>query len=32
MFLELISFLTEFDPGFDVLRYLTVRAVHYLLV
>jgi len=27
MFLELISFLTEFDPGFDVLRYLTVRAV-----
>ncbi|HIG89102.1 phospho-N-acetylmuramoyl-pentapeptide-transferase [Candidatus Thioglobus sp.] len=27
MFLELISFLTQFDPGFDVLRYLTVRAV-----
>ena len=27
MFLELTSFLTQFDPGFDVLRYLTVRAV-----
>jgi len=27
MFLELISFLTEFDPGFGVLQYLTVRAV-----
>ena len=27
MFLELISFLTQFDPGFDVLHYLTVRAV-----
>jgi len=27
MFLELISFLTEFDPGFSVLQYLTVRAV-----
>lgn len=27
MFLELINFLTEFDPGFSVLQYLTVRAV-----
>ncbi len=27
MFLELINFLTQFNPGFDVLHYLTVRAV-----
>ncbi len=27
MFLELISFLTQLDPGFEVLRYLTLRAV-----
>jgi len=27
MFLELISFLTQFDAGFNVLQYLTVRAV-----
>ena len=27
MFLELINFLTEFDPGFGVLQYLTVRAI-----
>jgi len=27
MFLELISFLSSLDPGFNVLSYLTVRAV-----
>ena len=27
MFLELLGFLTQFDPGFDVLHYLTLRAV-----
>ena len=27
MFLELISFLTSLDTGFNVLSYLTVRAV-----
>ncbi|SMN16301.1 Phospho-N-acetylmuramoyl-pentapeptide-transferase [uncultured Candidatus Thioglobus sp.] len=27
MFLELINFLTQFDPGFGVFNYLTLRAV-----
>ncbi len=27
MFLELLTLLTQIDPGFDVLHYLTVRAV-----
>ncbi|CAC9596788.1 Phospho-N-acetylmuramoyl-pentapeptide-transferase (EC 2.7.8.13) [uncultured Gammaproteobacteria bacterium] len=27
MFLELINFLTQFDSGFEVLNYLTLRAV-----
>lgn len=27
MFLELIGFLTQFNPGFEVLNYLTLRAV-----
>lgn len=31
MFLELIGFLTQFNPGFEVLNYLTLRAVFAML-
>lgn len=32
MFLEFINFLTQFDPGFNVLQYLTMRAVLAILM
>ncbi len=31
MFLEIVSFLSSFDTGFNVLSYLTVRAVFSML-
>jgi len=32
MFLEFINFLTQFDPGFNVLQYLTMRAILAMLM
>jgi phospho-N-acetylmuramoyl-pentapeptide-transferase len=32
MFLELINFLTQIDSGFNVLQYLTLRAILAMLM
>ncbi|WXU00614.1 MAG: Phospho-N-acetylmuramoyl-pentapeptide-transferase [Catillopecten margaritatus gill symbiont] len=32
MFLEILNFLTQFDPGFNVLQYLTTRAILAMLM
>jgi phospho-N-acetylmuramoyl-pentapeptide-transferase len=32
MFLEFINFLTQFDSGFNVLQYLTLRAILAMLM
>ncbi len=32
MFLELLNFLTQLDPGFNVLQYLTLRAILAMLM